>query len=324
MNRKHLRVSATAAVAALALALTGCGSGLSKNKGTADVKAGSIKANALKGKSIKVGSKDFDEQLVLGQITLLALKAAGAKVTDKTNISGSTATREALEKGDIDVYYDYTGTGYVNYLGHDKPIQDPTALYNAVKKEDLAKHKLYWGKPAPMNNTYAMAVTKEFAAKNHLKTLSDMASYGKSHPGSTACVESEFAGRPDGYPGMLKAYGIPANEFKEKKLGTGVVYTQLDKGACDFGEVFTTDGRIAALGLVPLQDDKKFFPLYNAAPIVSAKTEKSDPEILKVLEPISAKLTTQTMTELNKKKSADGENPSKIAQDWLKQEGFIK
>ena len=165
-----------AALSACALLLSACG--LSEDDGsTEDVEAGSVDASALEGASLAVGSKDFDEQLLLGQLTIQMLSAAGADVTDETNIQGSTAARQALIRGEIDVYYDYTGTGWIVYLKHTENIADPQELYQTVAEEDLAKNGLVWGEPAPFNNTYAMAVTEEFAEENSLATLSDMATY---------------------------------------------------------------------------------------------------------------------------------------------------
>ena len=320
---KHLRRrTIIAGVAALGLTLSGCGLGGSNDDGGAAVEAGSVDPEALKGATLAVGSKEFDEQLLLGQLTIQMLKAAGATVSDKTNIQGSTAARNALKSGKTDVYWDYNGTGWVNYLGHDDPIQDPQEQFDAVKKEDLEKNGLVWGSPAPFNNTYAFATTEEFAMKNNLETTTDMAKYVKDNDVSV-CVESEFAARPDGLPGVVKAYDMKLSG-KVKKLGLGVIYAQIDKGTCEFGEVFTTDGRIAALGLKPLVDDQKFFPLYNGAVVMREETDKKYPAILEVMAPLSAKLTTETMASLNAKISSDGLPPEQVAKDFLTEEGFIK
>ena len=327
MKKTGKLLTGVAAVAVTALGLSGCGS-LSESSSEATggpckgVTAGSVDSSALKGVTVKVGSKEFDEQLILGQLTVKMMCAAGAKVVDNTNTKGSTQTRKKLQDGVTDVVWEYTGTGWINYLGHDKPITDPQKQYAAVKAEDLAKNKLLWGPLAPFNNTYAFAVTDEFGKKNNLKTHSDMAAYIKKNPSATVCVESEFAARPDGYPGFKKTYGITGGSLKS--LGTGVVYTQLDKGNCDFGEIFTTDGRLAALGLQVLDDDKGYFPLYNGVAVTRADFDKQHPQMLKVLEPLAADLTTDVMTGLNKKKSSDGEDPAKIAEDFLKEKGFLK
>lgn len=323
MHLLRHKTSLVAGAAAIALTLGGCGLGGDSDSGDKSVDAGSVDPKALKGASLAVGSKEFDEQLLLGQLTIQMLRAAGADVSDKTNIQGSTATRNALKSGKTDVYWDYNGTGWINYLGHDTPITDPAEQFQKVKDEDLAKNGLVWGVQAPFNNTYAFATTEEFAEENNLETMTDMAAYVNSHDDATICVESEFAGRPDGYPGVVKTYGLKVTG-KTKKLGVGVIYTQTDKGGCDFGEVFTTDGRIAALGLKPLEDDKKFFPLYNGAVVLRDETNKKYPAILEVLKPLSEKLTTETMAKLNAKISADGLPPKQVAETFLKEEGFIK
>jgi osmoprotectant transport system substrate-binding protein len=323
MGSKQRKATLVAGATTLTLTLGACGLGSSSASGDIEVDAGSVKSAALEGATIAVGSKEFDEQLLLGQMTILMLKAAGADVSDKTNIQGSTATRNALKSGKTDVYWDYTGTGWITYLGHAKPIPDEQKMFEAVKKEDLAKNDLVWGDPAPFNNTYAFATTKEFAQKNDIASMSDMATYVNSHDDATVCVESEFAARPDGLPGVVKAYGMKTSG-KIKKLGTGVIYTQTDNGTCDFGEVFTTDGRIAALGLTALDDDKTFFPLYNGAVVLRQETAQEYPEILTVLKPLSEKLTTETMQALNAKVSAEGMPPATVAADFLKEQGFIE
>ena len=321
MHRKTTLLAALAV--GLPLALGGCG--LSEDDGgTTEVEAGEgVDSSALDGVSVAVGSKDFDEQLLLGQLALQMLSAAGADVSDETNIQGSTATRQALLRGEIDVYYDYTGTGWITYLKNTENIADPQELYEAVAKDDLEQNGLVWGEPAPFNNTYAMAVTEEFAEENSLASLSDMAAYMTENPDATVCVESEFAARPDGLPGMVKAYDMTVPDSSIKSLGTGVIYQQVDQGECDFGEVFTTDGRIATLGLLPLEDDKAFFPLYNGAPIV--QEENADGEaILEVLAPLTETLTTEVMSELNAKVSSEGLPPEDVANTYLKDEGFIQ
>jgi osmoprotectant transport system substrate-binding protein len=322
MRTVQRKATLMAGATALTLTLGACGLGGSSGGGDVEVDAGSVASGALDGVTIAVGSKEFDEQLLLGQMTILMLKAAGADVSDKTNIQGSTATRNALKSGKTDVYWDYTGTGWITYLGHAEPIQDAQEMFEAVKKEDLEKNQLVWGDPAPFNNTYAFATTEEFAQENNLTTMSDMAKYVNSHADTTICVESEFAARPDGMPGVVKTYGMKTSG-KIKKLGTGVIYTQTDNGTCDFGEVFTTDGRIAALGLKPLEDDKAFFPLYNGAVVLRKETADQHPEILEVLKPLSEKLTTDQMAKLNAKVSADGLPPKKVAEDFLKEQGFL-
>ena len=166
-------------------------------------------------------------------------------------------------------------------------------------------------------------LTAGFAEQNGVQSLSDMATYLSENPDATVYVESEFAARPDGLPGMQKAYDMNIARSSIKSLGTGVIYQQTDQGECDFGEVFTTDGRIATLGLIPLEDDKGFFPLYNGAPIVQQENENGE-AILEVLQPLSETLTTEVMSELNAKVSSEGLPPEDVASDYLTEEGFIE
>ncbi|QWC85483.1 glycine betaine ABC transporter substrate-binding protein [Nocardioidaceae bacterium] len=322
MTKRTTLLGTLAATAALSLSACGVGG---NSTDVADVEAGSIDASALEGQTVAVGSKEFDEQLVLGQIALLALKAAGAEVEDRTDITGSTATRNALLGGDFDVYWDYTGTGWINYLGNDEPIADSQEQYEAVAEQDLAENDVVWGTPAPMNNTYAFATNSEFAQQTGVQNYSDMGELSESDKGQvTLCVESEFQGRPDGLPGFLDTYEIDIPGNQVESYGIGVIYDQVANGNnCNFGEVFTTDGRIAALDLTVLEDDQNFFPIYNVAPIVMQETNQQTPGILEVLNPISEVITTEKMTAMNERISVSGDDPAVIAEDFLREEGFI-
>ncbi len=286
---------------------------------------GSIKKiGALKGVKIKVGSKEFDEQLLLGQIAISALQAAGADAVDKTNITGSDNVRKALTTGAIDLYWEYTGTGWVSYLKQTKPIPDAQQQFDAVAKGDKANNITWWAR-SPANNTFALAETAATAAKYHVKSISDLAALAHKNPSAASiCVDSEFANRDDGLPGMAKAYGFSAPKSSQHLVSIAVVYTALAKGGtCNFGVVSETDGRIAAQKLRLLTDDKKFFPVYNPAISIRSALAKKFPQLQKVFDPIAAKLDTATLSELNKKVSVDGQSAAKVAHDWLKAQKFI-
>ncbi|MGC0420782.1 glycine betaine ABC transporter substrate-binding protein [Embleya sp. AB8] len=318
------RRAALPTLLAILAALPACGltSGLPL---TVDAKPGSIHTEpSLSGKTLTVSSKEFSEQLVLGEIAGIALKVAGAKVIDKTNIKGSIGAREALKKGSVDLYWEYTGTAWINYLGHTTPIADPQAQWSAVATQDL-KNGIVWLPPAPLNNTYAFAGTQPNMLKYHLQTLTDVATLAKQNPGAvTFCVENEFAARSDGLTGVLAAYGIKVPDSNIRKMQSGLIYTETAKGGtCLLGEVFTTDGRIAAMNLKVLEDNNHFFPNYNAAVTINEKTYKKYPAIREVLTPITEKLTTDVMRTLNAEVDVAGREPRDVAKDWLKQEGFI-
>ncbi|SDY94083.1 osmoprotectant transport system substrate-binding protein [Micromonospora pattaloongensis] len=320
------RVLTGVAVAAVALT-SGCYSVTTENSIVeVSVGAGSIKEDAaLAGRTIAVGSKDFTESIVLGHITMIALRAAGAEVTDRTNIKGSVNSRNALLTGDIDVSWEYSGTGWINYLGHTDPIPDPRRQYEAVAREDREKNRVVWGAPAPANNTYAIAVREDRAREWKLETLSDLATFAAKNPSrATFCVESEFAGRNDGWPGMSRAYGMSVPAGNVKTVDTGVVYTETAKGAaCNFGEVFTTDGRISNLKLRTLTDDRRFFPIYNPALTVNGDTAAKYPSLTTLLDPITAKLDDATLRRLNEQVDVEGHPVAQVTFDWMKEQGFV-
>ncbi|WP_369196458.1 glycine betaine ABC transporter substrate-binding protein [Streptomyces djakartensis] len=311
-------------VAGVLTAAAGCGL-TSGSPLTDDVEPGSIgQGEPLKGAQLTVTSKSFTEQLILGSIMGIAFEAAGADVIDRTGIQGSIGSREAVRKGDADAGYEYTGTAWITYLGHNRPITDPAAQWEAVKKED-AGNGLVWLPASKLDNTYALAMNQKNARKYGTKTMSEVARLAKSDPGAVKlCVEVEFANRADGLPGMQKRYGmaVPARDITQ--MDTGIIYTQTANGSCTYGEVFTTDGRIKSMNLVVMDDDKKFFPNYNAAPMVNAKTLKEWPAIAEVLNPVTAKLDNAVAQELNAKVDVDGEDPHQVALDWLVKEGFVK
>lgn len=316
------RATATLAAVAMATALVaGCG-GLSGSGPSA--RGGSLVQRVnLEGQSYTVGGKNFDEQLVLCQIAVAALESVNAKVTDRCNVGGTDATRKALLGGDIDLYWEYTGTAWVSFLGQ-KPIQDGRAQYEAVRERDLTQNKIAWLQPAPFNNTYAFALKKERAQQLGLRSLSDMAAYLRSGQPGNMCIETEYQNRDDGLTGLQRTYGFQVPPDRLRVLQTGAIYqATADQKECLFGEVFTTDGRIPQLGLAVLQDDKLYHPLYNAAPTMRKEVYDRNPDIAQAFAPISAALTDDVITELNRQKSAEGKPERRVARDWLAQRGFI-
>nr|WP_310719942.1 glycine betaine ABC transporter substrate-binding protein [Streptomyces lydicus] len=278
----------------------------------------------LTGAQLTVTSKEFTEQIVLGQIMGLVFEAAGAKVIDKTSIQGSIGAREAVRSGTADAAYEYTGTGWITYLGHTKPVIDPQEQWKVVRDEDR-KNGIVWLPASRLNNTYALALNPANWKKLGVRTLSEVAALSRKNPGAvTLCVENEFATRNDGLPGMARAYGMRVPSSNIRKMTGGVVYTETQKGTCTFGEVFTTDGRIKAMNLHVLADDKHFFPNYNAAPEINAASLKKYPAMAEVLAPVTRALDNTVAQELNRRVDVGGEDPHQVAKDWLLREGFIK
>ncbi len=311
-----------AALLVAAFALTGCG--LSQNTAVPfTVTPGSITpVPELKGVSITVGSKDFTEQILVGYMAELAMAAAGADVKDLTNIQGSSNSRLALKTGDVDLTWEYTGTGWINYLGNTDPIPDEQKQYEAVRDEDLKQNGLTWLPYSKLNNTYAFGVKEEYAQQHNLKTTSDMTNFLEQNPDQGVfCVETEFASRQDGLPGVQRTYGFEPSEVKT--FGTGAIYAGIANGTCNFGEIFTTDGRIAGLNLRVLEDDKKFFPQYNICMVLREDTYQRYPQIEQVIQPVAVALNNEEMIELGKKVDVDGQDPGIVAKDWMVAKGFI-
>jgi osmoprotectant transport system substrate-binding protein len=321
MTSRH--VKAIFGVALLATSLTGCGLNVNASL-PFTVAPGSIQpVPELAGLNITVGSKDFTENILLGYMAEMALSAAGAKITDLTNINGSNSARYALINGQTDISWDYTGTGWISYLGNTDPIPDEQKQFDAVKAADDQKNRIAWLNYSPVNDTYAFATTEAYARQHNLKTNTDMTNFLKDHPEQAVfCVETEFASRQDGMPGVQKTYGFPTTDIKT--FGTGTIYSAVASGTCNFGEIFTTDGRIAGLNLRVLADDKKFFPQYNAAVTTRKAYLAQHPAIAKVVEPVAAALDNQQMVELCKEVDVDGRDPGAVARDWMVSKGFIK
>jgi osmoprotectant transport system substrate-binding protein len=316
----------TAGIAALALVATACGDSLEGDAAgdAADVEAGT---ESLDGADITVGSKDFDEQLVLGEISVALLEDAGANVTNEVNLGGTDAARAALVNGDIDHYWEYTGTAWISFFEEDSPIADRVEQYEAVRDRDAQERGLFWLEPTPFNNTYGIALSQEaYEDLGQPDTISAMGELIDEDPDAvTLCVESEFNVRDDGLPGMEEHYGIEVPGSNVTVLDTGVIYgATADRDPCNFGEVFTTDGRIAALDLVVLEDDQAFFPLYNVSPVfVEEAYATYGATLAELYAPVASALDDETMASLNARVSADGERPADVARDWLTENGFI-
>ena len=316
------KLVAIISAAVLTMSLTACG--LNVNAALPyNVKPGSIRpVPSLQGLRATVGSKDFTENIILGYIAELALSAAGANVVDLTNISGSNSGRQALINGQIDLMWEYTGTGWISYQGNTEPIPDERQQYEAVKAADEKQKGITWLDYSPVNDTYAFGTTEAYAQAHNLKSNSDMTAFLKEHPDQGVfCVETEFASRQDGFPGVQKTYGFPATDVKT--FGTGAIYSAVANGTCNFGEIFTTDGRIAGLNLRVLDDDKRFFPQYNASVTLKQSYLQAHPALAGVLVPVGKALDNQQMIDLCKQVDVDGKDAGEVARDWMISKGFI-
>ncbi len=271
--------------------------------------------------TIKVGSKDFTEEFILAEMYSLLLEDAGFKVERKFNLGGTPIAHAALVKGDIDLYPEYTSTGLLEVLKQ-SPIANPKQVIDTVRKGYQEKFKLVWLDPAPFNDTQALATTKAVSQKYGIKTYSDLAAKA---PQLRLGGPAEFAERADGIKGLQKAYG--GFQFKEfKQLGTGSLrYQALTSGLVDVVVAFGTDGQISGLGLVLLKDDKSFYPVYQAAPVVRADTLEKNPKIAPALNKLVPLLTDDVMASLNWK--VDGPEKKEfaaVAKAFLVEKGLLK
>ncbi len=316
----------------LALVAAACSSGSDDSGDNADsgnsggeTATGALADLDFSGMDLTVGSKDFTEQFVLSQILEQALTATGANVTDKINLGGTSVNREALLAGEIDMYWEYNGTGWTVHLAQQDPSDDPQTLTEDVRKMDLEQNQIDWIGRAPFNNTYGFATGPDLTKANGgAFDLQGMADYLKANPDATVCMETEFPNRPDGAPLFTKATGYEIPESQTQILDTNVIYTETAKGECDFGEIFTTDGRIPALDL-SIVDDGGAFILYNVSLNIRDEVYQKAPDQFDALVPILMDpLDNDAMAELNRQVSVDGEDPADVAQKYLVDQGLVK
>lgn len=324
-ERCRTRSALTASVLAAVLLVSACGLGTAGGFSRSGTLAGPLAdVPSLDGATIGVGSKNFSEQILVGKIAVILFASAGANVEDYTNIPGSSSTRQALVQDELQMVWEYTGTAWIAYQGNTEPIADERKQWQAVRDAD-AKLGLVWLEPAPMNNTYGFAMTREKAEELGITKLSEIKDIPVSQ--RTFCVEAEFNNRNDGFGPMLRTYGIPRGSGvppgNVRLYDTGAIYAATAQGDCTFGEVFTTDGRIKALDLVVLEDDRSFFPAYNLSAVVQEKLLAEHPQIKDLLLPVTERLTDDVLLDLNARIDVDGEEPSEVAWDWLVAEGFI-
>ncbi|WP_028927822.1 glycine betaine ABC transporter substrate-binding protein [Pseudonocardia acaciae] len=314
------------ALAGAVVALAAVTSACSLSSTASEVKPGSLAEGAsLNGATLTVGSKEFTEQQILGKITVHALRAAGAEVIDRTGLSGSNIVRTALQNKQVDMYWEYTGTAWINFLKHTDPVPDAAKQYDEVAKQDLAQNHIKWLTPTTANNTYALAAKTETAKQLGVANLSDFARLVHANPAqATMCVASEFAGRNDGWPGLQKAYGFTVEPAHLATLQEGAIYDAMAKHSpCNFGQATGTDGRVLALGLTVLDDDKHFFPIYNPALTLQDSVYQKNPALGPIFEKLAKALDTQTLQKLNGEVDVKGGDPAQVATDWLQSQGLI-
>lgn len=269
--------------------------------------------------AVKVGWTTDTEQSILGNMVALILeRKLGVPVERIGNLGGTGIAHQAIIDGAIDIYPDYTGDALANVLKKD-PITDPVKAWEAVRDGYAEAYEITWLKPTPFNNTYALALKEAKAAELAITTISALAPHA---PGWRLGCSVEFAGRPiDGYPGMSKHYGFEFGEVKP--MDVGLMYTAIDSGQVDVIVAFATDARIGKVGLRVLQDDKLFFPSYNAAITVRDEVLAAHPGIREAVEAVTDTLETATQIRLNGRSDIEGVPPEQVAEEYLREIGAL-
>jgi len=276
----------------------------------------------LEGVSVTVGSKDFTENIVLGEILAQALAAQGADVKNQTNLGGTSVNRTALLANDIDVYPDYNGTGWTVHLGQQDPSFDPQELFDQTAEMDLAENNIKWSGLSPFNDTYGFTAGPALVEAEGAFDLQGMADYLAATPDASVCMETEFPDRPDGLILFEDATGYTVPDSQIQILDTGLIYTETANGACTFGEVFTTDGRIEALDL-SLVEDPGVFILYNASYTWDADHFGENAETFQgIVDQIFAPLDDAKMASLNYQVDIEDESQEDVAAAYLQEIGL--
>ncbi len=269
---------------------------------------------------VVIGSKNFTENVILGEIFAQLIRAkTDLKVEYKENLGGTMVCFEALKKGELDIYPEYTGTGLTAHLKMDV-INDAAKVYDIVKREFDKRFDIQWLKPLGFNNTYAVAIKEDLGQQYDLHKVSQLAPLAKQ---LTFGAEHEFFDRQDGYDGMVRTYGL---KFKGEpvKMDTSLKYQAIAEGKMDVTDAFSTDGQLIKYKLRVLEDDRHFFPPYYAAPIVRNKTLQKHPELKKVLNELAGKISDDQMQKMNYQAESEKKPIKDIAKAFLKAKGLIE
>ena len=309
--------------------LCGCGDKAASTSNSADsntASSGETSASSAEKKDVKiiVGSKDFAESMIVGQMYIKLLEANGYTVTDKTNVAGSDVCQKAIETGDFTVYPEYTGTLWFMVCGHDTvPEGGPTALYDDLEAE-LGEGGIYrMGKRCEVNNTYAFVMMPDRMEELGINCLSDIGAYIAEHPGELKFAGAhEFNIRSDGLIGMKDFYGIDFGD-NVHSMEKGLAIQAVAEGQIDVSMVDATDGRIQKYGLSLVEDDKSYFPTYNMVPLYNQKFADENPEVVELLDQLAPYITDVQMQELNAKVDVDNDEPDEVAEEFLKEVGLI-
>ncbi len=280
--------------------------------------------------AVRVSSKIDTEGSLLGNMMIQVLEANGIKTENKVQLGTTKIMRGAITAGEIDIYPEYTGNGAFFFSDEKNPAwKNAKAGYELVKKLDAEKNNIVWLTPAPANNTWAIALRKDVAEKNKVKSLADLGKWLSAGGKFKLAASAEFIERSDALPAFQAAYGFKLNNSQLLTLAGGDTTVTIKAAAEQTSGVnaamaYGTDGAIAALGLVVLEDPKGIQPIYAPAPLIRAQVLAQYPKIRDVLEPVFKTLDGPTLQGLNAKIAVEGQDAKKVSADYLKAKGFIK
>ncbi len=279
---------------------------------------------------VRVGSKIDTEGKLLGNIIVLALEANGIKTENKVSLGNTKLVRMALLAGEIDLYPEYTGNGAFMLGAENNPAwKDFRKGYELAKKLDYEQNKIVWLEPANANNTWAIAVRKDLASANQLRSMDDLGRYVTKGGAFKLAASAEFMERPDAMPAFQAAYSFKLRADQALVLAGGDTAATIRAAAektsgVNAAMAYGTDGPLAALGLVVMEDSKGVQAVYAPAPLVREEVLKRAPAIATVLTPIFKSLDRQTLQTLNARIQLEGQDPRKVASGYLQSKGFLK
>ncbi len=279
---------------------------------------------------VVVASKIDTEGGVLGNIILEMLQANGIETTDRTQLGATPVVRAAIMAGEIDIYPEYTGNGAFFFEKADDPAwKNASDAYQQVKTLDYETNKIVWLTPSPANNTWAIALREDVANDNSLRTLTEFGKYVAEGGEIILAASSEFVNSAAALPAFQTTYGFTLKSDQLITLSGGDTAATIAAAAnqtngANAAMVYGTDGGIAPSGLVVLEDDKGVQPVYQPAPIIREAVLKQHPEIESLLKPVFEKLSLEALQALNGRVQVGGEPAKAVAQDFLKQNGFLK
>jgi osmoprotectant transport system permease protein len=267
---------------------------------------------------IAVGSKDFTEQLILGELLAQAIEANNGMQVERRFELGGTLAHEALLAGEIDTYVEYTGTALLAILKA-QPASDPEEVYRRVRSAYVSQFDVDWAEPLGFNNTFAILVRREDAHKYGLKTVSDAA---RVAPQWRAGFGQDFMSRADGYHGFVRTYGLRFREAREMDLS--LTYRALAEKQVDLIAGNSTDGLITRYGLIQLEDDRRYFPPYDAVPVVRRAALEKHPELRGVFERLGGILSVEEMRKLNYAVDGEHKQARDVVREFLIQKGLVR